>query len=361
MSFDIAVTKQTGSFDCDFAFSTGPGLTAVLGPSGAGKTSLLYMIAGVTRPDEGRIAIAGRVLFDSAARIDLPVEQRGGGYIFQDGRLFPHLSVRANLLYGAKLARDRAPIMGLDETVAFLGIATLLDRKPATLSGGEAQRVAIGRALLSAPAFLLMDEPLSGLDRARRDEILTVIERLRDELLVPILYVSHDHDEVERLADHLVLIEVGKVIAAGAANDVLTDLRHPIGRAADAVSLLHAQPMGHDQRFDITTAQIGSLLVQIPGDWTGRPALRLRVRASDISLSLGEGAPSSILNSLPARIVEAEAFGSAHMRVALLLDGGGDDARLLASITRKSWEQLGLAIGAGVTAHIKAMAFAASR
>lgn len=356
MSFDIAVTRRAGSFTSDIAFATGPGLTAVLGASGAGKTSLLYMAAGVTKPDSGRIAIAGRTLFDSAAGVNVPVEQRHIGYIFQDGRLFPHLSVRDNLLYGAKLARGRAAIMTLDRAVDFLGIGALLDRKPATLSGGEAQRVAIGRALLGAPACLLMDEPLAGLDRGRRDEIMAVIERLRDEVGLPILYVSHDHDEVERLADHLVLIDAGRVTVAGPAVDILTDLRQPLARAGSAVAILAVEPAGHDPRYDITAARMGSLFVQIPGDWTGRARLRLRVRASDVSLSVGQGAPSSILNSLPARIVAAEAIGTAHMQLALALEGGGEGARLLSSITRRSWDQLELAVGASVIAHIKAMA-----
>jgi molybdate transport system ATP-binding protein len=165
------------------------------------------MIAGLLRPDRGRIAVAGEVLFDSEKGIDLPPEQRHAGYVFQDGRLFPHLRVRDNLRYGWKRNSAEARWMEFDEAVAFLGIGHLLDRWPRTLSGGEAQRVAIGRALLSNPRFLLMDEPLSSLDRARREEVLTVIERLRDELALPILYVSHDHAELERLAATIIPLE----------------------------------------------------------------------------------------------------------------------------------------------------------
>lgn len=193
-----------GVLRADFAGAAG--VTALFGPSGAGKTSLLNMVAGLLRPDTGRIVVAGEVLFDSAAGIDLPARQRRAGYVFQDGRLFPHMKVRDNLLYGWNLAAPESRWMGLDEAAGFLGIQGLLDRWPRTLSGGEAQRVAIGRALLGAPRFLLMDEPLSSLDAARREEIMQVVERLRDELGLPMLYVSHDRAEVDRLAATVVAI-----------------------------------------------------------------------------------------------------------------------------------------------------------
>ena len=208
MSFDIDIVLNRGAAPIAARFATPPGLVALFAPSGAGKTTTLDMIAGLTRPTSGRIAVAGQVLFDSAAGINLPPQARGCGYVFQDIRLFPHLNVRGNLLYGSKLAsaQRRGAILGmaLDETCAFLGIGHLLNRRPATLSGGEAQRVAIGRTLLAGPRFLLMDEPLSSLDADRREEIIPVIARLRDELALPILYVSHDRAEVERLASQIV-------------------------------------------------------------------------------------------------------------------------------------------------------------
>jgi molybdate transport system ATP-binding protein len=199
MSFEVDVTRRIGEAEIRLSFSSGPGLTAVFGPSGSGKTSLLNMVAGLLRPDAGRIVVAGETLFGEG--VDLPPEARRAGYVFQDRRLFPHLSVRANLAYGR---RDEAGLMTLEEAADFLGIGHLLDRRPATLSGGEAQRVAIGRALLSGPRFLLMDEPLVALDRARADEIMGLIERIRDEVGLPILYVSHNPIEVERLATHVV-------------------------------------------------------------------------------------------------------------------------------------------------------------
>jgi molybdate transport system ATP-binding protein len=204
MSFEIDVSRRLGEAGIACSFASEAGLTALFGPSGAGKTSVLNMVAGLLRPDSGRIAVSGEALFDSAAAIDVAPERRRAGYIFQQARLFPHLRVRANLLYGhrAGLAEDLR--IDLARTVEFLGIGHLLDRWPRTLSGGEAQRVAIGRALLSNPRFLLMDEPLASLDRPRREEIMKVIERLRDDLQLPILYVSHDRNEVERLAGRIV-------------------------------------------------------------------------------------------------------------------------------------------------------------
>lgn len=207
MPFDVAIALRRGKLRLDYAFRTEKGgLTALFGPSGAGKTSLLDAIAGLARPSEGHIRVDDTVLFDKARRIDLKPEQRRCGYVFQDLRLFPHKSVRDNLLYGWRLAPPDRRWMDLDTALGFLGIVHLLDRRPATLSGGEAQRVAIGRALLSGPRFLLMDEPLASVDAERREEILTVIERIRDELALPILYVSHDRAEVDRLASRVIAI-----------------------------------------------------------------------------------------------------------------------------------------------------------
>ncbi|GHH09571.1 hypothetical protein GCM10008023_06440 [Sphingomonas glacialis] len=206
MSFDVDVRHRFRSGTvAALAFQSGAGLTALFGPSGAGKSSALAMIAGLLRPDAGHVRVAGRTLFDRTTNV--PAEQRRCGYIFQDARLFPHYRVRANLLYGA--ARAAGAGMTLDEVSELLGIAHLLDRWPRTLSGGEAQRVAIGRALLSGPAFLLMDEPLASLDRARRGEIMELIERVRDEVGLPILYVSHDRGEVDRLATTVVDMGAG--------------------------------------------------------------------------------------------------------------------------------------------------------
>ena len=204
MSFEVDITLGRGGREIAVAFTAGPGLAAILGPSGVGKTSTLDAIAGLLRPVRGRIVVAGQVLFDSAVGIDLPPERRACGYLFQDLRLFPHLTVAANLAYGQRLADPARRWIGADEVCDLLAIGALLGRMPATLSGGEAQRVALGRALLAAPRFLLLDEPLTSLDPARRDEIMGLIERIRDSLGLPILYVSHDRAEVDRLAASVV-------------------------------------------------------------------------------------------------------------------------------------------------------------
>lgn len=204
MSFDVDVTLQRGERRIAVAFTTEARVVSLHGPSGAGKTSVLDMIAGLLRPDSGHIRIAGETLFDAAQGIDLPPERRAVGYVLQDGRLFPHRRVRDNLLYGWRLAPPERRWLTLDEVLDLLGIGHLLDRMPATLSGGEAQRVAIGRALLAGPRVLLLDEPLASLDAARREEIMRLLERIRSELTLPVLHVSHDRAEVDRLADLLV-------------------------------------------------------------------------------------------------------------------------------------------------------------
>lgn len=206
MAIDIDVERRLGDRSIAARFTAGPGLTALFGPSGVGKTSILNMVAGLLRPDRGHIRVGDRTLFDGA--IDLPPEARRVGYVFQDGRLFPHRRVRANLTYGHDIVPSANRWMTLDEAVQFLGIGHLLDRWPHSLSGGEAQRVAIGRALLAGPEILLMDEPLSSLDTARRGDIMVVIERIRDALKLPILYVSHDRAEIDRLATSVV--EIGE-------------------------------------------------------------------------------------------------------------------------------------------------------
>ncbi|QUT04790.1 ATP-binding cassette domain-containing protein [Sphingobium phenoxybenzoativorans] len=199
MSFDVQVTRRMGGTTVSARIPPADGVTVLFGPSGVGKTSILNMVAGILRPDSGHIRIGGETMFDAAAGTDMPAHKRRIGYVFQDGRLFPHRRVRGNLLYGHRLAEARDRWISLEETISFLGIGGLLDRWPASLSGGEAQRVAIGRALLSGARALLMDEPLTSLDRPRREEVMTVIERIRDELHLPILYVTHDPAEAERL------------------------------------------------------------------------------------------------------------------------------------------------------------------
>jgi len=223
----VAARHRLGAFELDIAFEAGPGITALFGPSGSGKTSVIRVVAGLLRPADGRVVVGGTTLLDRPAGIDVPTHRRRVGYVFQDARLFPHLSVRTNLVFGRWFAPRTARQESLDRMVDLLGIGHLLARRPATLSGGEAQRVAIGRALLSGPRILLLDEPLSGLDRTRQDEIMPYLERLRDEVRLPMLYVSHVEDEVRRLATTVVRLEAGRVVAAGPVARTLGPLGAP--------------------------------------------------------------------------------------------------------------------------------------
>lgn len=221
MTLEVAVERRLGSFRLEASFITEPGLTALFGPSGSGKTSLLRIVAGLDRPDRGRVAVGGRVLVDTERSVFIPSHRRRAGYVFQEPRLFPHLSVRQNLTFGRLFAPRAERRAHLSDVVDLLGIGHLLGRRPGGLSGGEKSRVAIGRALLSEPQLLLMDEPLASLDEARRLEILPYLERLRDHARMPILYVSHSVTEVARLADNLVVMQDGTVAAAGPAADML--------------------------------------------------------------------------------------------------------------------------------------------
>lgn len=225
MRFDVDVTKRVGDGTIALSFASDAAVTALVGPSGIGKTTILNMIAGVRRPDHGRIAVDGRTLFDRAAAIDEPPERRRCGYVFQDDRLFPHYSVRGNLLYGAAHGSAGEALATFDDVVAMLGIGHLLQRRPASLSGGEARRVAIGRALLARPAFLLMDEPLSSLDLERREAMLAAIETIRSHYNLPILYVSHQQDEVARVAGRIIDMVDQRSIARSSASASTAALR----------------------------------------------------------------------------------------------------------------------------------------
>jgi molybdate transport system ATP-binding protein len=239
---EITVSRRQGDFFINATFEGAEsGVTALYGPSGAGKTSVVNMVAGLMRPDTGRINVNGLCLFDAVRHIDLPPERRRIGYVFQDGRLLPHLSVRANLTYGMRLTPADRRFVNFDAVVDLLGIGHLLDRRPAKLSGGEKQRVAIGRALLTSPAMLLMDEPLASLDASRKAEVLPFIMRLSREFAIPTLYVSHSLDEILNLADRLVIMEAGQVAACGDLADLLSrpELRKRIGSDGIGPYALH--------------------------------------------------------------------------------------------------------------------------
>ncbi len=351
MTLSIRLRHAFPGFALQVDFAAPPGVTALFGRSGSGKSTLVNAVAGLLRPDEGRIALGERVLFDSATGLHLPPHRRRAGYVFQDGRLFPHLTVRQNLLYGRWFA-PRRPGADLDRISGLLGLDALLDRRPATLSGGEKQRVAIGRAILSNPDLLLMDEPLAALDEARKAEILPYLERLRDELRLPILYVSHSMAEVARLATTVVLIEAGRVTAAGPAADLLSDpAAAPLIGLRDAGALLAARLAEHEEDglSRLETAAGPIWLPRVPGD-PGR-TFRLRILAQDVMLALDRPAGLSALNVLPAVVQEIRTGDGPGALVRLAV---GDDT-LLARITRRSALALNLAPGLRVHAVLKAV------
>ncbi len=363
-SISVEIAGKLGQFALQTAFTAPPaGITALFGPSGCGKTTVLRCIAGLQRIP-GRIEVNGVCWQDSSAGIFTPPHERHVGFVFQEASLFPHLSVRNNLLYGARRVRDaEANPASLDDIVALLGISHLLDRSPVTLSGGERQRVAVGRALLASPRVLLMDEPLSALDQATRDEILPYFERLHEQLALPVLYVSHDLAEVERLADTLVLMREGAVIAAGPIRQLQTDASLPLLSMPHATVVLKASVARVDDPFALTEFSIAGGRLIVPGKHGAIGDIRrLRISASDVSLSKSAPTDSTILNCLPARIVSIDAVeAQPQANIILALGDGGGGERIVARITRKSLANLGLAPGMNVFAQIKSVALVAAR
>ncbi|CAA7615256.1 molybdenum ABC transporter ATP-binding protein [Magnetospirillum sp. UT-4] len=350
---EIAASRLQGAFKVDVDLVAGSGVTALFGRSGSGKTSVINMVAGLARPDSGRIVADGRVLFDSRAGIDLAPERRRLGYVFQEPRLFPHLSVRANLEFGMRLLAPAERSVRWDDVVGVLGIGHLLDRRPARLSGGEKQRVAIGRALLASPQVLLMDEPLAALDTQRKAELLPFIAQLSRRFQVPILYVSHAMDEVLRLADTLVLMDGGRAAAVGPVEDLLSnpDLRPLTGRY-DAGAVITATVAGHDSAYGISRlAFSGGTLVVARCDQAVGTTVRVRVHARDIAIAVEAPARVSVRNVLPA-VVRSAGLAEGHL-VDVMLDCGGTS--LWAQITAHAQAQLQLVKGMRVHALIKAV------
>ncbi len=353
---EVVIEHRLGNFALDIRFTSGRGLTALFGRSGSGKTSIVNAIAGLLRPQRGYIAVDGAVLLDTADGVFVPTHRRRLGYIFQEDRLFPHMTVRQNLLFGAWFAPRRGDPRRaqLDEVVELLGIGPLLTRRPGGLSGGEKQRVAIGRALLAQPRLLLMDEPLASLDNARKDEILPYLERLRDHGRVPIVYVSHAAAEVARLATTIVLVADGRVQAVGPAAEIMGRAgQYPLAGGFEAGAVLTATVAAHDPGWELTelSGGFGRLVVARLGLPVGS-RLRVRVRARDVMLATTRPNGISALNVLPATVEAIVATGEEMVEVQLRL---GPD-RLLARITRRSQTALELAPGCAVFAVIKAVA-----
>jgi molybdate transport system ATP-binding protein len=355
---DVAFRRQLGAFALDAAFDIpAAGITAIFGPSGCGKTTVARCIAGLQHLDDSYCAVDGDVWQDG--NTFRPPHLRPVGYVFQEASLFPHLSVRRNLLYGAP--RQALRSISLDEVVDLLGVSRLLDRFPRHLSGGERQRVAIGRALLSQPKLLLMDEPLAALDRVTKHEILPFLERLHERLSMPIVYISHDMTEIERLADHLVLMANGYVTATGRLATLQSDPALPLAASREASVSLDGLVGGYDDRYGLLNLRVkgGRLMVPAPPAPTGA-RLRLRITASDVSIARRQPATSSILNILPARIVSHSPLGDREINIILALGSEGTGVKILARITRRSWDMLELADGMDVFAQIKGVSLVSS-
>ena len=350
MSLDIDIEHARGSFRLVAQFAAQPGVTALFGRSGSGKSTLVDIVAGLIPPQHGRIVIDGTTLVDTDRSVFVPKHRRRVGYVFQDSRLFPHLSVRQNLLYGRWFSRGPGGVAGdFGSIVELLGIGPLVERRPDSLSGGEKQRVAIGRALLAHPRLLLMDEPLASLDEQRRAEILPYIERLRD-IGVPILYVSHSVAEVARLATTVVILTDGTVTAVGPVADIL-----PLADTGDGGAVVEATVKTHDETFQLTLLGCAAGDLQVPR-LAAPPGTRVRayIRARDVMLSLKPPQDISALNVLAARVAQiSPAANKAQADIRLDCNG----AILTARLTAKSVQRLALSPGVPVYAVIKSVSF----
>lgn len=355
MTLDIRLRHRFPDFALDIAFAAEEtGITALFGPSGAGKTSTINAIAGLFTPDSGRIAIGGETLLDTAAGIDLPTRARRVGYVFQEARLFPHLSVAANLDFGARRSPEPLRPAERQRILDMLGIEHLANRRPRNLSGGERQRVSLGRALLANPRILLLDEPMAALDATRKADIMPFLERLRDEARIPILLVSHAIGEVTQLADNVVYLDGGKVLASGPAEDVLSrsDLS-PRGAFLEAGAVISGQILSQDDVHRMTEIGFEGGRLWVPR-LTAAPGgrVRLRVKAGDVMLALEEPRGVSANNVIPAIVRNIGETGDTPYLDVELACGG---AHLVSRITRMSGERLGLRTGMQVFAVIKSV------
>ncbi len=354
---DVALQTSVGAFSLDVAFRSAGGVTALFGRSGSGKSMTLGLIAGLRRPAQGHVRIDDLVLLDTAGGLCRPPHRRRIGLVFQDAQLFPHMNVRRNLLFGRWFAKREAgagPAITLDSVVDTLGLGALLARFPATLSGGERQRVAIGRALLANPRLLLFDEPLAALDRQRKLDILPLIERVRDDFAVPIIYVSHAADEVVRLAADVIVLENGRVVANGPPEVVLGAASGAGDERFGRVSILTATVGERDEAFDLTGLDHPAGRLWLAGRVAGAAGSQVRVlvHATDVSLAPGETGPLSIRSSLDGRIA-AIAGDRALAAVTVALAGDGSRVAL---ITRRALHDLALTVGSPVRALVKTVA-----
>lgn len=353
-ALQVQFTKTLGAtqFDVQLALPS-KGITAIFGRSGAGKTSLINVISGLIAPDSGEIAIQNRVLFSTKQRINLPIEHRRIGYVFQEARLFPHYTVRGNLNYGVR-RKDAAYFASV---VSLLALEPLLDRYPNALSGGEKQRVAIGRALLSQPDLLLMDEPLASLDMPRKREVMPFLEQLAQQVEIPILYVTHSMNEILRLADHLVVIDQGSVVASGPIEQVWSSKSmRPWQSFSDQSTLFSGTIAQHHDQFGLTQVllapNVGLWVQQVDGELNA--PIRLQIRANDVSVTLEKPGKTSIRNILSARIAEIEHHQQGEHKKSIALKLAlAPDIFLWATITEWALQDLALQPGMEVYAQIK--------
>ena len=351
---DIDLKKKQGNFTVDAAFvAQGAGVTAMFGHSGAGKTSIINMIAGLARPDAGHIVVNDHCVFDGEKKINIPPERRRFGYVFQDGRLFPHLSVGSNLVYGMKRVPPQDRYIKFDQVVDILGISYLLKRHPATLSGGEKQRVAIGRSLLTSPVLLIMDEPLASLDQARKREVLPFIARLPRELSVPILYVTHSVDEILNLADTLVFLSNGKALAVGSVETVAArdDFQRLTG-GLEAGVVISTRVDSHDPGAGLTRLEFPGGVLSVPlVDLPVNGTVRARIHPRNVGIALEAFSRTSFQNIFQGKVTGVKDSGNGSL-VAVSLDIG---TPLMATITPRARQELGLTPGDQVYAMIKSV------
>ena len=352
MSLQVSVQHRFESFALDVAFEVPQGVTVLFGPSGSGKTSLIRAVAGLLRPDQARIALGGRIWADG--KMWLPPHKRRIGYVFQDHRLLPHLSVAANLEYGAGFAPKEATGLPKGEVIEMLGLSGLMNRRPRALSGGEAARVGLGRALLAKPQMLLADEPLASLDEARKAEILPYFEALRDRLDIPVLYVSHAMGEVARLATSVVALKEGRVLKVGPAQEVLSDPDVAPGgpRSVGAVLMARVKAHHEDGLSELDAGGVSLFLPKVRGA-VGRE-VRVRIAAQDVMISKGAPEGLSALNNIPARVAQVLA-GKGPGAVLVLESAAG---RILARITKRSLAALEISEGSEVYAVVKTVSVA---
>ncbi|TKT79282.1 molybdenum ABC transporter ATP-binding protein [Aquamicrobium sp. LC103] len=355
MTLSVEISHRLGDFSLEASFESDGGLTALFGPSGSGKTSLVNLIGGLIRPKTGRIVADSRVLVDTKTRTFLPKHKRRIGYVFQDARLFPHLSVSQNLCYGRWFTPSNDRYANMEGVIDLLGIGHLLDRRPAFLSGGEKQRVAIGRALIASPRLILMDEPLASLDEARKAEIMPYIERLRDETKIPIVYVSHSIAEVARLATDVVMLSAGRVTAAGPTAQVMQriDLL-PAEERGEGGAVLDMSIAAQDERYGMTVLRSSAGEMRVPrlASEIGR-TVRIRIRARDVIVATSEPRGISALNILAGKVEAVKFDDGAGADIGI--DCGGQ--KIIARITRQSVESLGLSKGQSVFAIVKTVSF----